>query len=251
MVEGYLHVLHDIATHVERAGLQFHPPVAVGATASPLTPELRYFIEKTLGAPVHDQYRCSEVPWLAGECGERNGLHVFADMRRIEVVDNARNGAAVAPGTAGELVVTDLSNRVFPLVRYWLGDRGSLREEACPCGVTLPLMDPPDGRVLDTIRLPDGSVVAGGLLSMFRNVPEAVRQFRIHQSADFSITLKVVEGPHPRAREQVAEVAQGMREMFRNQLQLRVEFVDSLPYTGGKMKFVTSDLETEAHSNTV
>jgi phenylacetate-CoA ligase len=245
MVEGYLNVLHDAAMRVERAGLRFHAPVAVGTTGSPLTAEMRQYVERTLGAPVHDQYRSSEIPWLAGECGERNGLHVFADMRRIEVVDNAKNGAVVAPGTTGELVVTDFSNRVFPLVRYWMGDRGSLRDEACPCGVTLPMMDPPDGRVMDTIRLPDGSMVAAGLLSMFREVPDAVRLFRVRQAADFSITLEVVEGSHPRAREQVADVAQGMRERFRNQISWQVEFVDSLPYTGGKVKFVTSDLETE------
>ena len=90
LVEGYVHMLHDIAVYVDREGLSFHPPVAVRATASPLTPEVRRFIEATLGAPVHDAYRASEVPWLAGECAERNGMHVFADMRRIEVVDNAQ-----------------------------------------------------------------------------------------------------------------------------------------------------------------
>ena len=88
--------------------------------------------------------------------------------------------------------------------------------------------------------------MAGGLLSMFRDVPDAVRQFRVHQYADFSITLEVVEGTHPRARQQVADVVRGMHETLRNQVSLRVEFVDSLPYTGGKMKFVTSDLEPEA-----
>ena len=127
-------------------------------------------------------------------------------------------------------------------MRYWLGDRGSLRDDACPCGITLPPDEPPDGRITDTIRLPDGSVVAGGLLSMFRNVPDAVRQFRIHQAADYSVNLSVVVGADPRAREQVAEAATGLEQMLRHQVSLRVEFVDSLPYTGGKMKFVTSEL---------
>ncbi len=248
MVEGYLSVLHDAATRVERTGLRIHPPLAIATTGSPLTAEMRDYIGRTLGAPVYDQYRSSEIPWLAGECGERDGLHVFADMRRIEVVDDAKNGTVLAPGTTGELVVTDLSNRVFPLVRYWMGDRGSLREEACPCGVTLPVMDPPDGRVKDAIRLPDGSSVAAGLLSMFRVAPDAVRLFRVHQSADYSVTLTVVEGSHPQAREQVEQVAQGLRETWRNQIDVRVVFVDSLPYTGGKTKFVTSDLEAEALS---
>ena len=48
---------------------------------------VRRRIEAVLGAPVHDQYRCAEVPWMAGECGERNGLHTFADLRRVEILD--------------------------------------------------------------------------------------------------------------------------------------------------------------------
>ncbi len=241
LIEGYVGALNEIATYVHRSGLPFHSPVALGATAAPLTTEVRQLIETSLGAPVHDQYRCSEVPWMAAECGVRNGLHVFADMRRIDVVDE--NGLAAAPGATGDLVVSDLSNRVFPIVRYKLGDRGSLRAETCPCGVTLPLMDPPDGRTVDMIRLPDGTVVAGGLFSIFSAAPNAVRLFRLHQNADFSITLRVVEGDHPHAREQVAWVAQNLSERFRKQVPVSVEFVDSLPYTGGKMKYVTSDIQ--------
>ena len=92
------------------------------------------------------------------------------------------------------------------------------------------------------IRLPDGTVVAGGLFSIFSAVPNAVRLFRLHQNADFSITLRVVEGDHPHAREQVAGVAQSLSERLRKQVPVSVEFVDSLPYTGGKMKYVTSDI---------
>ena len=101
LIEGYHHVLVALAEYVDREGVEFHPPIALGSTAAPLTPEVRHFIETTLGAPVHDQYRCSEVPWMAGECGERNGLHVFSDMRRIEAVDARQTGTPVAPGRRG------------------------------------------------------------------------------------------------------------------------------------------------------
>ncbi|MCW2848524.1 MAG: phenylacetate--CoA ligase family protein [Marmoricola sp.] len=242
LIEGYHHVLVALANHVHNEGVYFRPPVALGSTSAPLTSEVRRFIESTLGAPVHDQYRCSEVPWMAGECGERNGLHVFADMRKIEAVDGQRTGRPVAQGTAGELVVTDLTNRVFPLVRYWLGDRGSIREGVCPCGVTLPLMDSPDGRNIDTLKLPGGTMVAGGLLGLFDEVPSAARQFRLHQDADYSVCLSVVPGPDPRAREQIDEVARRLRVRLEHRVPLRVELVDSMPYTGAKTKFVTSDV---------
>ena len=175
-----------------------------------------------------------------GSATRRDGLHVFADLRRIEVLDES--GAPAALGETGEIVVSDLGNRVFPLLRYRLGDRGSLRTDPCPCGVTLPLMNSPDGRTVDMIRLPDGTVVAGGLFSIFSAVPDAVRQFQLHQAADHSITLRVVEGPSQKSREQVAGVAESLRARFGHQVDVTVQYVDAMPYTGGKTKYVTSDV---------
>ena len=73
-----------------------------------------------------DEYRGSETLWMAGECRLQTGLHVFADARKIEVVDD--EGRSLPAGEVGDIVVTDLANRVFPIVRYRLGDRGSLME---------------------------------------------------------------------------------------------------------------------------
>ncbi len=240
LVEGYVGALQEIAVYARQHEIPLHTPAAIGATAAPLTDDGRRFLESAWGAPVHDQYRCSEIPWMAGECHQRDGLHVFADLRRIEVLDES--GAPAALGETGEIVVSDLGNRVFPLLRYRLGDRGSLRTDPCPCGVTLPLMNSPDGRTVDMIRLPDGTVVAGGLFSIFSAVPDAVRQFQLHQAADHSITLRVVEGPSQKSREQVAGVAESLRARFGHQVDVTVQYVDAMPYTGGKTKYVTSDV---------
>lgn len=240
LVEGYVGALYEIARYVDRHGLEFHPPRALGATAAPLTAEVRKYVEATLGAPLHDQYRCSEVPWMAGECGQRDGLHIFSDMRRIEVVDET--GTPQPPGVVGDLVVTDLANRVFPLIRYRLGDRGSLREDPCPCGVSLPLMDPPDGRTVDMIRLPDGTVVAGGLFSIFSGLPTAVRQFRLHQNADHSIDLQVVLGDGATALQDAETSVEALRDRLHRQVEVRLSIVPTLPYTAGKLKYITSDV---------
>jgi phenylacetate-CoA ligase len=240
LVEGYGGALYEIARYVDRKGLEFHPPKALGATSAPLTPEVRAYVEATLGAPLHDQYRCSEVPWMAGECGRRDGLHIFSDMRRIEVVDEA--GKPQPPGVVGDLVVTDLANRVFPLVRYRLGDRGSLREQSCQCGVSLPLMESLDGRAIDVIRLPDRTVVAGGIVGIFSAVPSAVRLFRMHQNADYSIDVQVVLGDSATAQVDAQTALAALRDRLERKVDVRLNVVDSLPYTGGKIKYITSDV---------
>jgi phenylacetate-CoA ligase len=88
------------------------------------------------------QYGLSEVPGpaLAFECEARRGLHVSEDHFFPEVVDPA-TGEAVPEGEPGELVLTTLTTRAFPLIRYRTGDRVRLVAGTCPCGRSLSRMD--------------------------------------------------------------------------------------------------------------
>lgn len=83
-------------------------------------------------------YGLSEVPGpaLAFECEARQGLHVSEDHFFPEVVD-PETGRGVSEGEAGELVLTTLSTRAFPLIRLRTGDRVRLAPGPCPCGRTL------------------------------------------------------------------------------------------------------------------
>ena len=147
----------------------------VATTAAPLTGPARARLEAAFGAPVHDEYRGSEFGWMAGECARRDGLHVLADARRIEVV--REDGSPAEPGETGDLVITDLRNRVFDLIRYPTGDRGILRAAPCPCGRSLPMIEARQGRTIDVLHLPSGAALAHRLTAMFSAHPEAVRLF--------------------------------------------------------------------------
>lgn len=242
LIEGYVGAMLEFADFLERRKLTVPAPIAVATTAAPLTASARARIEDVFGAPVHDEYRGSEFGWMAGECDRRDGLHIFSDVRRVEVVDE--NGQPAAPGELGDLVITDLRNRVFPLIRYRTGDRGILRAEQCSCGRSLPMMEQPQGRTTDLIRLPSGAVLAHRLMGMFGSHPEAVRLFQIHQLADYSITVRVVEGDVSDARQHIEAAVAGLRERIQNEVPVRIEYVGSLPYTGGKTKYVISDVAT-------
>lgn len=240
LLEGYVGALIELADFARRSGEVLPAPTAIGTTAAPLTDSARHYLEETFGAPVFDEYRCSEVQWMAGQCRVRNGLHVFADMRRIEVV--GEDGAPVPTGDVGNLVVSDLTNRVFPIIRYRNGDRGSLLPDLCSCGVRLPLMAAPDGRQTDVIRLPDGTVIAGRLMAIFSEHPDAVKLFQIHQRRDYSIELRVVLGERADAWEQVARVADLIRDRVACSVPVTVLEVDSIPMPRGKSQYVVSDV---------
>lgn len=240
LLEGYVGAVSELADFVAQGGHRIDSLRAIGVTAAPLTPATRRHIEHSLNAPVFDHYRSGEVPFLAAECSSQDGMHVFAEHRRIEIVDEA--GHPVPPGVEGEVVVTDLSNRVFPIIRYRLGDRSWLLPEPCRCGVTLPRMAPPVGRLNTVIYLPDGSAMAAGIAGLFVAIPDAVRQFQMHQRADYSLLVRVVLGSATDARQQTERVADVIRQKAAGRIRVDVDYVDQIPHERGKIRFFTNDI---------
>lgn len=237
---GYVGGVVELAAHLESTRRRVTPPRAVAVTAAPITTAQRLTIEAAFDAPVFDHYRSAEIPWMAGECAAHQGLHTFADVRSIEVVDEFDRPAA--PGVTGEVIATDLTNRVFPLIRYRLGDRTATIAAECSCGITLPRIDHVAGRVSEVVRLPDGQVVPGeSLTQTFSRAVEAVRQFQVHQHEDFSITVRCVPAPGgDRTADLEAAVAR-VREVVMDKVPVRLELVDAIPHEGGKIRYIRSD----------
>jgi phenylacetate-CoA ligase len=101
----------------------------------------------------YDIYGLSEIvgPGVAGECEAQAGLHVQDDHFLLEIVDPA-SGAPLPPGREGELVLTTLTKRALPLVRYRTGDITTLLDDGpCPCGRTSVRMARVKGRSDDML----------------------------------------------------------------------------------------------------
>jgi phenylacetate-CoA ligase len=105
--------------------------------AEPWTEALRAMIEQAFACRAYDIYGLSEIvgPGVAGECERRDGLHVCDDHFLPEIVDPT-TGAALPAGAEGELVLTTLTKRAMPMIRYRTGDVTSLTTEPCACGRT-------------------------------------------------------------------------------------------------------------------
>jgi phenylacetate-CoA ligase len=103
----------------------------------PMSEALRSQIQDDLGVLAADNYGLSEVmgPGVAGECGERSGLHVNEDHFLVEIVD-PHSLAPVPEGEPGELVITTLTKEAFPVIRFRTRDLTRLLPGACPCGRT-------------------------------------------------------------------------------------------------------------------
>jgi phenylacetate-CoA ligase len=237
---GYAGGVLEVVRRATRLGLKMSAPKAVAVTAAPLTAGTRDEIERYFDAPCYDHYRSAEVPWIGGECSHQHGLHVFADVRRLEILDDEL--APVPAGVEGEVVVSDLTNRVFPLIRYRLGDISSIQAGENDCGISLPRLGPISGRRSDAIRLPDGAMIAGALGHIFDHAPLSVRQFEIVQTADYAVTLRYIRGRGDDVDAAVARARATLEGALRGLVPLTLEQVETLPQVGGKMRFIRSDV---------
>jgi phenylacetate-CoA ligase len=103
--------------------------------AEPHTEDVRRRIEEAYGLKAYNSYGLSELngPGVAFECPEQNGMHVWEDHFLLEVID-PRTLEPLPPGQVGEVVLTNLSRKGMPVLRYRTRDLAALEAGICPCG---------------------------------------------------------------------------------------------------------------------
>ena len=103
--------------------------------AEPWTEAMRHHIQESTGIRAHDIYGLSEIigPGVAIECRELSGLHILEDHFYPEIID-PETGRVLPDGEEGELVLTTLSKRAMPMIRYRTRDITSIMTEPCACG---------------------------------------------------------------------------------------------------------------------
>lgn len=146
-----------LATEQEAGRLRIHP-VLLTLSAEGLRTSEYERIARAFDAKVGNSYAATECTFLSYSC-EEGWLHVNADWVIVEPVD--ADHRPVPPGQQSHTVlITNLANRVQPILRYDLGDSVLQRADPCPCGNPLPAIRV-QGRASDvlTFEATDGREV--------------------------------------------------------------------------------------------
>lgn len=240
-LQGYVSGVLQYARFCEKENIKHDFLNCVWVTAAPLSEADRRYMERIFGCSVYDQYGCSEVFWISAECEMQDGLHIMAEARYVEIVDE--NDLPVKVGDYGDIVITDLENYFHPLIRYRNGDRGRLISGDCKCGVMLPRMDKVKGRISDVVRVPSGAVIAGEYLTtIFDDAPDAVKCFQLQQKKDYSISLVCVLGNGDDALEICNVKVHELERLTGNEIKVSLSIVEKIDHDRGKTRFILSDL---------
>ena len=157
-INGYTSSIVLLANYCKRKNLilkSICPSLKICiVTSEMLFPDDRSLLEQWLGIPVVNEYGASEVGLIAMQ-NSKGDFEVNQHNLFVEVVDG--NNQPLQDGEIGRLLVTDLFNKAHPMIRYEIGDLGSL--ETLENGTRI--LKELQGRTSDIARLPSGKVVPG------------------------------------------------------------------------------------------
>lgn len=180
-----------LASEQEAGRLHIDPVLMILSAEGLALPEYDR-IARAFHAKVRHSYAATECPFLSYSCAE-NWLHVNSDWVILEPVDAAYH--PTPPGTQSHTVlITNLANRVQPILRYDLGDSVLQRVDPCPCGNPLPAIRV-QGRAADVLTFPttQGSHVAVVPLA-FGNVMDrtaGIELWQIVQTAPTQLRVRL------------------------------------------------------------
>lgn len=178
ILDGYTSSLVELARLFHAAGITLRVPLIV-TTSELLSPGGRALLEEVFRGRVADKYGSSENGALAIEC-PAGSRHVFVNVGMIEAVDD--RDRPVPPGEPGRLLLTTLANDLMPLVRYEVGDVGSVDYGGCECGRSSPILRDLLGREDDVVVAKDGSRLALFAYNLLRGVDGVVAMQVVQQA---------------------------------------------------------------------
>ena len=222
-------------------------PLRVGFFgAEPWTDEMGKYVEREAGVKTIDIYGLSEIigPGVASMCLEQEGLHIFEDHFYPEII-NPETCEVLPDGEEGELVLTTLSKRAMPMIRYRTRDITSIITEKCACGRTIRRMRR-IGRRSDDMFIIRGvnvfpSQIEAGLLTVEETVPHyqiiLTREGGLDQitvevelsPAAFTDKVSDLEKLHKK-------VAQAIEKIINIRVSVRLVEPNAIPRSQGKAK---------------
>lgn len=132
-----------------------------------LLPSLQQQAVEFFKVPVANLYGSEEMNGIAYECPHHQ-MHIFSNNVLVECMDN--NGIHIEG--EGQAIITSLTNKTMPLIRYNQGDNIVLKntDNPCLCGSTEPVITQINGRCFESIKIENTEINSYVLLKVVAEV---------------------------------------------------------------------------------
>ena len=248
--------MFHIADTCDRLGIDIRRDTGVRlaiAGGEPWSDSMRKKLQDRTGVRVHNCYGASEMSGpMFLECCEQTGMHIWADLAYIEILD--KDGNPCAEGEKGEIVVTMLQKEAFPLIRYKMNDISSLTWEKCACGRTHPRLSRISGRTDDMLVVRGVNVfpsqiesVIGELdfLSPFYHITLENRNYMDSMVVEVELNEESLTEDMNKLNEMTRTLSAKLKNILNIKADVKLVLPGSLQRFEGKAKHVTDNRSYE------
>lgn len=237
-LRGYASSFDLLARYVEKHKIELPSVKIVIAGSEMLLDSTRELVKRHIGCDIISQYANEENGILAQELlGNTNNGFYFNDASYIFEVLKLDKDEPAGIGEIGRLVITDLFNYAFPIIRYDNGDTCTLAY----CDKSQKYyISKLYGRRLDLLYDTNGRPVFPMLLArILKNYDEIVLQWQFIQKGRNTYLLKIIK---KNVDFSTGKLIEDIKESFGQDADISVEYVDGIPIlASGKRKSVINE----------
>ncbi|MFC1813431.1 phenylacetate--CoA ligase family protein [Thermodesulfobacteriota bacterium] len=242
----YPSVIRNLLIIAKEKRIKIHQPTLIMLCGENLDTPLRDSIKTTFGSELLDFYASTELGHIASECLEHQGMHLFPWKVITEILNN--KGDEAPAGTPGRVIVTDLFSKATPIIRYsGLNDYAVRKKELCSCGRSSPLLERIEGRIVDSILLPDKKIIHPfKVTTALEDIPH-ISKFQIRQERMDYIKILIVKDSIEKAKNVSFDpdstigkkIIRRFNRILNNQVKIDIETVEDIPKVPGSHKYAT------------
>lgn len=224
----YVESIDLFAQYIEDNDLDVYSPTYIITTAGTLFPEVRQTVQRAFGSPVFNQYGSREVGPIGIECEEQDGMHTFPSLHYLEEVD-------------GRLLVTVLTNKSMPLIRYDIGDVVSLRKDiTCTCGRNTKMIQDVHGRVISHFINTEGESIHGQYFIHQFYYIDWIEKFKVVQESYEEIRCYIITRGSPIEKD-LEKITARIQFVMGENCKVEYSFVNEIPASqSGKYLYTES-----------
>lgn len=246
-LQGYVGGLEKVADYINTHNITITTLRLVWSTSAPLIDNVRLKMVRAFNCKIMNQYGSNEFPNIAMQCKDSDDLHINYDSVHIDILSNNK----YVTDEEGDILVTCFENKAFPLIKYEIGDRGTISSISCKCGNPLPQLKRIKGRTSDSVYTPSGRYIDGNYLTcLFDDYPTIFDQFQVYQTKDYSLDIRVkIYKDNVETKKALDTIKRTLEAKVNNEIPVSISIVNHINDDKGKIRYIISEIALDKIKN--
>lgn len=237
MIGCYPTAMELLASEQEKGNLHIKPAIIMTG-GEKLNEDVRENLSHIFDCYVQTNYSCTEGGTIACECTEQH-FHINNDWIILEAVDENNQPVPFGEQSA-KVLLTNLANRICPIIRFEITDRVILHNKPCKCGNSKPWLTL-EGRTDDILTFENGIRIAP--LSLYAILKEiyGIERFQLIQQDKYILELRLIAENKQKLFDEAKQAVE--KYLYQNGVVAEVFLSDLLPEANpysGKFKHIIS-----------